>query len=51
MSKLVIKVKKKMGDNDRERLEAQIKKDLDTNGFVVIDNNFDVYEINEGADK
>lgn len=49
MSKLVIKVNKTLHDSDRNRIEEQIRNDLIAQGFVVIDNNFEVYEIDEGV--
>lgn len=49
MSKLVIKVNKILHDSDRERIGKQIVNDLIANGFVLIDNNFEVYEIDEGV--
>lgn len=51
MSKLIIKVKRVLRDDDRERLEFQLKKDLENNGFAVIDDNFEVYEIEEKEEK
>lgn len=47
MSKLVIKLKCLTKVDDRERIEEWIKKDLKENGFVLIDDMFEVYEVDD----
>lgn len=51
MSRLVIKIKRKLRDSDREGIENSIKKDLDENGFVLLDDNFDIYELDKKETK
>lgn len=45
MSKLILKLKQHLPYNEIERLEDCIKRDLDENGFAIIDDKFDIYEI------
>ena len=53
MKKMIIKLNCVVNDNIQESIEAQIKRDLHENGFVILDDRFDLYEIDipEGADK
>lgn len=50
MSKLILKLKQKLPFPEIERLEEAIKNDLEKNGFAIIDDKFDIYEINTGED-
>lgn len=50
MSKLILKVKDKLPYNELLRLENTIKEDLQKNGFAVIDDRIDIYEIETGED-
>ena len=45
MGKLILKLKEYLPFNEIDRLEDAIKRDLDTNGFAIIDDKFDIYEI------
>ena len=51
MSRLVIKIKRTLRDPDREGIEISIKKDLDENGFVLLDDNFEVYDLDKKETK
>lgn len=53
MSKLLLKPTAMIKHDDLDRIEEQIKQDLEKNGFAIIPSMFEVYEINndEGADK
>jgi hypothetical protein len=51
MSRLVIKIKRTLRDSDREGIENTIKKDLDENGFVLLDDNFEVYDLDKKETK
>ena len=50
MSKLILKVKEHLPYAEIERLEEQIKKDLEKNGFAIVDDCIDIYEIKTGED-
>ena len=45
MKKLIIKCTGVMKPDDRDRLEENIKLDLERNGFALLDDRFEVYEI------
>ena len=48
MSKLILKVKDRLPCNELLRLEDAIKEDLEKNGFTIIDDRIDIYEIETG---
>ena len=48
MKKLIIKMKGCLTVDDRERFETDLKKQLDENGFAVVDDWVDIYEIDDG---
>ena len=50
MKKLIFKVNCMLSYDDMERLEQDIIKSLDKNGFAIIDNRIDIYEIEVGED-
>lgn len=50
MSKLILKLKVHLPYPEIERLEDCIKKDLEQNGFAIIDDKFDIYEIETGEE-
>ena len=50
MGKLILKLKMTLPYTDTLEIENQILKDLDTNGFAIIDDRFDVYELDEKED-
>ena len=45
MKKLIIVCSNLLKPDDRERLEENIKLDLERNGFALLDGRFEVYEI------
>lgn len=45
MAKVLLHLKRKLPYDEIERLEATIKKELDEYGFAIVDDNFDIYEI------
>lgn len=53
MSKLLLKIKGTYPYIDVLKIEKQLLKDLENNGFAIIDDRFDVYEIDDskGADE
>lgn len=51
MNKLIIVCDQLMKPDERERTEEQIKHDLERNGFVLLDNRFKVYEINDSKEE
>ena len=50
MSKLILKVKPNLPYAEILRLEETIKNDLEKNGFAIVDNSIDIYEIETGED-
>ena len=50
MSKLILKVNRHLPYNELLRLEETIKEDLEKNGFAIIDNSIDIYEIKTEKD-
>ena len=51
MSKLILKLKGIHPLVDRTNIENQILNDLEKNGFVLLDDSFEVYEIDEKENK
>lgn len=50
MSKLILKLKRKLVFDDIERLERTIKQELDEYGFAIVEEDmFDIYELDDGT--
>lgn len=47
MNKVIIVCEDLLKPDDRERMEQQIKHDLEQNGFVLLDSRFKVYKMDE----
>lgn len=45
MAKILLHFRGRLPYDEIERLEIRIKKELDENGFAIVDDNFDIYEI------
>lgn len=52
MAKLILKLKQRLPYDEIERLENRIKKELNENGFAVVDaDTVDIYEIDDDKPK
>lgn len=47
MSKLILQFDGVLIHDELERIEEQFKHDLNTNGFIVLDNRFKVFELDD----
>lgn len=47
MSKVILQFDGVLIRDELERIEEQFKNDLDRNGFIVVDNRFKVFEIDD----
>lgn len=45
MAKILLHFRGHLPYDEIERFETRIKKELDENGFAIVDDNFDIYEI------
>lgn len=51
MKKVILRFNGMLTHDELERIEEQFKSDLDRNGFIVIDNRFDVIEFDDGKEE
>lgn len=51
MKKVILKYDGVLIRDELERIEEQFKSDLERNGFIVIDNRFEVIEFDDGKDE
>ena len=51
MKRVIIKYRGILPIDELERLEYQLKQDLDNNGFIVVDNTCEIIEFDDGKEE